>query len=98
MIFVSWHTEVSGGLIVWSFALAWLTVRTGGLEAAIALHVVGNLAFYLPAVAFGVSDFSPENEVWGGLDLNIFCYLPMIWFLARRKRITRWAPEVVART
>jgi membrane protease YdiL (CAAX protease family) len=35
---------------------AWLTIRTGGLEAAIALHVVRNVTWFLLDAATGRSD------------------------------------------
>jgi membrane protease YdiL (CAAX protease family) len=35
---------------------AWLTIRTGGLEAAVALHVLHNVSFFLAEAATGGSD------------------------------------------
>jgi membrane protease YdiL (CAAX protease family) len=35
---------------------AWSTIRTGGLEAAIALHVLHNMSFFLGEAAIGRSD------------------------------------------
>lgn len=35
---------------------AWLTVRTGGLEASIALHAVNNVSFFLFEAAYGRGD------------------------------------------
>ena len=40
-------------LLLWSAAVGWLTVRTGGLEAAIALHLVNNLVAFTIAAALG---------------------------------------------
>ncbi len=37
-------------------AAAWLTIRTGGLEAAVALHVLHNLSWFLLDAATGRSD------------------------------------------
>jgi uncharacterized protein len=37
-------------------ALAWLTIRTGGLEAALALHVLHNVSWFLLDAASGRSD------------------------------------------
>ena len=46
---------------------AWLTIRTGGLEAAIGVHVLNNLAaFGLPALGFEnltIADGSPEGLI-----------------------------------
>jgi uncharacterized protein len=41
---------------VFGLVLGWLTVRTGGLEAAIALHVLHNVSFFLTWAATGRSD------------------------------------------
>lgn len=44
-------------LMFFSLVAGWLTVRTGGLEAAIALHAVGNVAvFLIQAAAGGLAD------------------------------------------
>lgn len=40
-------------LVLFSVVLGWLTVRTGGLEAAIALHAVGNLVLFLLQAGIG---------------------------------------------
>ncbi|WP_213003355.1 CPBP family intramembrane glutamic endopeptidase [Winogradskya consettensis] len=40
-------------LVVFGLVAGWLTVRTGGLEAAIALHVANNLISVLLAAAYG---------------------------------------------
>jgi CAAX protease family protein len=96
VVFAAWHesSERMVALLVWALGLAWLTVRTGGLEAAIALHVVSNLAVSLPPVAFGMTNFGGGNEVWGWFDLDIFFYVPAVYLLARKRRITRLAaPE-----
>jgi uncharacterized protein len=37
-------------------AAAWLTIRTGGLEASVALHVLHNLSWFLLDAATGRSD------------------------------------------
>jgi membrane protease YdiL (CAAX protease family) len=50
-----WTGQVSVG--VFAIAAGWLTWRTGGLEAAIALHVVNNLVAFGFSV-FGLSDAS----------------------------------------
>jgi membrane protease YdiL (CAAX protease family) len=41
-------------LVVFGACAGWLTVRTGGLEAAIALHVVNNVAAFVLSAAFGL--------------------------------------------
>jgi membrane protease YdiL (CAAX protease family) len=54
-----------GEILVFALVTAWLTVRTGGLEAAIGVHVLNNIvAFGVPALGFEnltVADGSPES-------------------------------------
>lgn len=56
-----------GEILVFALMTAWLTIRTGGLEAAIGVHVLNNLtAFGLPALGFEsltTADGSPEGLV-----------------------------------
>ncbi len=55
-LFTSLHAYTDWGIIdVFSFGalMGWLAVRTGGLEAPIALHVVNNVVSFLPAAAAG---------------------------------------------
>lgn len=40
-------------LMLFSLVTGWLVIRTGGLEAAIAFHVVGNLFVFIGSAAFG---------------------------------------------
>lgn len=64
-LFVLGHAyDVSGQMSVAVFAAvtAWITWRTGGLEAAIALHVVNNLA----ALLFGAAGFADLNATETG--------------------------------
>ncbi|MCW2876238.1 MAG: Abortive infection protein [Sphaerisporangium sp.] len=54
--FTSLHAYTDWGIIdVFSFGalMGWLAVRTGGLEAPIALHVINNVVSFLPAAASG---------------------------------------------
>ncbi|RQX19680.1 CPBP family intramembrane metalloprotease domain-containing protein [Micromonospora ureilytica] len=57
VLFAAAHGWGSGwgflDLVFMGVLLGWLTVRTGGLEAAIALHVVNNLSAFTVAAAFG---------------------------------------------
>ncbi|MET8144675.1 CPBP family intramembrane glutamic endopeptidase [Sphaerisporangium sp. NPDC005288] len=55
-LFTSLHAYTDWGILdVFSFGvlMGWLAVRTGGLEAPIALHVVNNVLSFLPAAAAG---------------------------------------------
>ena len=50
-------------------AAAWLTVRTGGLEAAIAMHAVGNVVGFTASAAYGeLADYlagpTPHIQAW----------------------------------
>ena len=49
---------LAGFVAITTFGLvaAWLTIRTGGLEAAIALHVLNNVSFFLFDAATGRAD------------------------------------------
>ncbi|MEV6982345.1 type II CAAX endopeptidase family protein [Sphaerisporangium sp. NPDC051017] len=55
-VFTSLHAYTDWGIVdVFSFGalMGWLAVRTGGLEAPIALHVINNVVSFLPAAASG---------------------------------------------
>ncbi|WP_079054152.1 CPBP family intramembrane glutamic endopeptidase [Streptomyces graminilatus] len=85
-------------LVVFAMVAGWLTVRTGGLEAAIGLHAVNNL------LAFGVSaavvdglksDDTAADAPWQivALDLaGIALYAAAVLWLARRRTPTRTVP------
>ncbi|SBT37328.1 CAAX protease self-immunity [Micromonospora auratinigra] len=78
-------------------ALGWLTVRTGGLEAAIAWHVVNNLAFMGLAAAFGqlADQETAADAGWQLLPVDVLAitaYVLVVDRLARRRRIARTVP------
>ncbi|GII85852.1 CAAX amino protease [Sphaerisporangium siamense] len=55
-MFTSLHAYTDWGIVdVFSFGvlMGWMAVRTGGLEAPIALHVVNNVVSFLPPAASG---------------------------------------------
>lgn len=77
--------DLLGLLDVAAFALAagWLTWRTGGLEAAIGLHVVNNTVI----VAFGAVGLIDLNSTEGtptGLVLSVALTGTYTWLVARR--------------
>ncbi|MFF3378618.1 CPBP family intramembrane glutamic endopeptidase [Streptomyces sp. NPDC002680] len=88
-------------LTVFAIVAGWLTVRTGGLEAAIGLHAVNNL------LAFGVSaaivdglktDDTAADAPWQlvAVDLTgIALYTAAVLWLARRRTPTRTVPAPV---
>lgn len=81
-VFVLGHEyELQGQLAVGFFALAAgiLTWRTGGLEAAIALHIVNNALIFVLA-AIGLADLNAIGGTWLGLlidaaGVTVFCAL-----------------------
>ncbi|GGR10682.1 hypothetical protein GCM10010251_28310 [Streptomyces aurantiogriseus] len=85
-------------LVVYGAVAGWLTVRTGGLEAAIGLHAVNNLfAFGISAaVVDGLkSDDTAADAPWQlvALDLaGIALYTVAVLWLARRRPPARTAP------
>lgn len=79
--------QVSVG--VFAVAAGWLTWRTGGLEAAIALHVVNNLLAFLLALA-GLADVNDSSPGWISFvfsALLIGAYVAVIEWLFRRSRL-----------
>jgi membrane protease YdiL (CAAX protease family) len=64
-VFVAMHGTPNVGTIViaaMGFSCAWLTLETGGLEAAIAGHVINNIvAFTLAALAHGTDALDPQK-------------------------------------
>jgi membrane protease YdiL (CAAX protease family) len=88
-------------LAVFGVVAGWLTVRTGGLEAAIGLHAVNNL------LAFGVSaavvdglksDDTAADAPWQlvAVDLaGIALYTAAVLWLVRRRTPTRTVPAPV---
>lgn len=87
--------DIYGQLDVGMFALAagWLTWRTGGLEAAIALHVVNNVLLFLMG-AVGLIDV---NDSAGSLGSLIFStvttgvFVLLVLWLANRRNIQRFS-------
>lgn len=71
-------------LFVFAMAMSWLVMRTGGLEAAIALHVVNNLANALVAAPGGVPplDQTGDYAVWDVLPTTVLT-LVYAWWIAR---------------
>lgn len=93
-LFVLGHLyDPIGQLSVGIFAVAagWLTWRTGGLEAAIALHVVNNLLAFLLALA-GLSDVNASSPGWASLifsTLLMGAYVAIVEWLFRRSGLGR---------
>ncbi|MEV4141195.1 type II CAAX endopeptidase family protein [Dactylosporangium sp. NPDC049742] len=84
-------------LLLYSIATGWLTVRTGGLEAAIALHAVNNLVGMAGAAAFGELDATDTvaGAEWQFLAADVLLlpvYVAVITWLARRRHLVTLAP------
>ncbi|MFY1690940.1 CPBP family intramembrane glutamic endopeptidase [Plantactinospora sp. WMMB782] len=102
LLFASAHGWGTG----WGFAdlavaggvLGWLTIRTGGLEAAVALHVVNNLVSFAGAAALGQlgSDETAADGPWEMLVVSLLVhagYAVVVLRLARRRRLPTRSPE-----
>jgi len=84
-------------LILFGAVLGWLAVRTGGLEAGIALHVVVNLAALGFSAAYGelASDETMADAQWQFLAVDVvlmLAYAATVAGLARRRRLVTLAP------
>ena len=84
-------------LTVFAVVAGWLTVRTGGLEAAIALHLMNNVVGSGLAAAYGDlgMDETAADMPWqlAAVDLPVLLgYAAVILWLARRRGLTVTAP------
>ncbi|MBZ9642695.1 CPBP family intramembrane glutamic endopeptidase [Streptomyces sp. PSKA30] len=91
-------------LVLFSLVLGVLVIRTGGLEAAIALHVVNNLFFFLfsATVVDGLSDTTTNagDAPWALLAAEAIVLPLYAWVvlrLSRRFRIARTTPDPTRR-
>jgi membrane protease YdiL (CAAX protease family) len=78
-------------LVVFGVVAGWLTVRTGGLEASIALHVANNLLGTLLAAAYGdlSTDETAADMPWQLVAVDVpvlIAYAIVVVFLQRRFR------------
>lgn len=93
-LFVLGHLyDIYGQIGVGIFAVAagWLTWRTGGLEAAIALHVVNNLLGFLLGLAGGGDPTATDQGVFSLLSSAVLIggYVAVVEWLYRRSRLPR---------
>ncbi|MEV6288160.1 CPBP family intramembrane glutamic endopeptidase [Kribbella sp. NPDC051770] len=93
-LFVSAHGYTGWALIdifLFAMTVGWLTVRTGGIEAAIALHALNNLlAFLLPAATGDLGSWADQGGApWTLLLSDIpalaFFAVTVSWLAKRRK-------------
>ncbi|WP_326635304.1 CPBP family intramembrane metalloprotease [Nonomuraea fuscirosea] len=97
-LFASLHAYSWAGLVdVFAFGavMAWLSVRTGGLEAPIALHVVNNVvAFGVSAAAGNLDDALDQGKVpvpWqalAGTVVQLGVYAFGVMYLAKKRSIS----------
>jgi membrane protease YdiL (CAAX protease family) len=88
-------------LLVFGVVAGWLTVRTGGLEAAIALHVMNNLVSSGIAAAYDqlTLDETAADMPWqlAVVDLPMLLgYAAVILWLARRRGLADRTAEAPA--
>ncbi|MFC0530920.1 CPBP family glutamic-type intramembrane protease [Phytohabitans kaempferiae] len=84
-------------LVLFGLVTGWLTVRTGGLEAAIGLHVVNNLAGLGLAAATGElgSEATAADAPWQLLAVDLVVvvgYAVVVNWLATRRRLAVTVP------
>ncbi|WP_143556882.1 CPBP family intramembrane glutamic endopeptidase [Serinibacter salmoneus] len=99
LLFVAGHVYDVWGLLdvgVFGLAAVWLTLRTGGLEAAISLHVVNNVVvFSLQATGiFGSTEGSGEGSLVGVLAtlISTIAYCWVVAVMARRAGLRSTSP------
>ncbi|MGC5014328.1 lysostaphin resistance A-like protein [Streptosporangium sp. DT93] len=98
--FTAVHAYVDWGIVdVFAFGVltGWLAVRTGGLEAAIALHVVNNvLAFGVSGADGSLDEALKQGSVpWQSLTgtvVQLGLYAVVVVIVARRRRIETLSP------
>lgn len=98
-LFTAGHGYTSWGVVdifLFGAIAAWMTVRTGGLESGIALHVFNNLmAFLLPA-AVGKLDMEQGSVPWQVVLADVIpmaLYAAVVVLLARRMRMQKRTGE-----
>jgi membrane protease YdiL (CAAX protease family) len=88
------------GLLVFGLVCGWLTIRTGGLEAAVALHALNNLLAFgvAAAVVDGLSsDETAADSSWPVALVDVatsLIYAALVLWLARRHHPQRLSPPV----
>ena len=79
---------------VFAIAAGWLTWRTGGIEAALALHVVNNVSLFALG-AVGLVDIGATEIGWGSLVVSVLMtttFAFLVLRLAKRHGIQRTVP------
>ncbi|POM24865.1 CAAX amino terminal protease self- immunity [Actinomadura rubteroloni] len=101
-LFASAHGYTGWGVLdvfLFGAIAAWLTVRTGGLEAGIAMHVCNNLMAFLVPAAIGTLDLE-QGAVPGAYVVadvaSMLVYAGLVVLLARRFKVARVTAPVTA--
>ncbi|MFT3876108.1 MAG: type II CAAX endopeptidase family protein [Propioniciclava sp.] len=103
-LFVLGHNYDVWGLIsvgVFAAVATWLTWRTGGLEAAVALHIINNVAVFTLG-AFGMTDLNATTGTW--VDTLVSAFIPVsfallfAWWWRRNGGDSRYARTTPALT
>ncbi|MUL39835.1 CPBP family intramembrane metalloprotease [Streptomonospora sp. PA3] len=99
-VFTALHSYFGWGLVdvaVFGIAMAWLTWFTGGLEAAIGLHVLHNItAFTISAYEGTLDRIGTGGGSWQGVlatAVEVAVYCAAVVWLARRLDVRRTVPE-----
>lgn len=84
-------------LVVMGLLCGWLAVRTGGLEAAVAVHVVNNVSAFGLAAAFGglTVDETMADAPWQLVLVDVLVLLAYTWLVTRaadRRALATVAP------
>ncbi|PSK98351.1 membrane protease YdiL (CAAX protease family) [Murinocardiopsis flavida] len=102
LVFASLHAYDSWALAdvaLFGLVAAWLTWYTGGLEAAIALHVLNNTLLFALGSADGSAldaDVATGSGDWIQLAVSVpqlGLFIGLVVWLARRKGVRRTVPE-----
>ena len=101
-LFTSGHGYTGWGVLdVFAFGViaGWLAVRTGGLEAAIALHVFNNLMAFLLSAAVGRLDIVQGAVPWPYVVADVvpmLLYAAVVSWLVKRLKVRTVVPEASA--
>lgn len=81
-------------MLIFAVACGWITWKTGGLEAAVVLHVVNNLVVFGMGLA-GLSDMNQTEVGWG---MVIIWTLPVLLFVVWVNQLERVKGSSTGRT
>jgi membrane protease YdiL (CAAX protease family) len=102
LLFATAHLQFEAPLFADRFLLgtvfAYLVVKTGGLEAPIAIHAIKNVAVFIPAALLEETEeaLDPQNVTWipFGVDVVLLAIL-VPWMLRRYRKPGAWHAGMV---